>query len=432
MSIYTLLNSVHIKNIEYLDIYVKYISDNSTTPQLNCEAHHILPKSMFPEYKNFKKYSWNRCNLSAASHLYAHWLLYKLYDNKEMTHAFRMMVERKIDITTLTESDIILISKEYEIAKLKSNEYLSNLIKSKIRITNGVHDMYIDKNSEIPYGYRIGRIPAIAKGERIWIYNSENNSQKRINKSELNYYTSIGYTIEYPSSKNYTNGIVQIKLSENSTIPDGFVIGHLHNFYKRKSNSIGVPSKRKGKKYFINVFGDKFFGYKNDVPEGYTPIEGYGNNRTLNWLPYFSSTKYKNYHDKNTKCNIRLPDFISPDINWVSGFYSDKKIKNETRIHIHNPNTNEKLMILSNADVPNGFVIGRGKLIKKSDIKLHWYNNGILNAKIKLGDEIPLGYVKGQLKNSRNGSHNKNYGVKYYYNSELNIVKSFHVGEEEF
>lgn len=43
------------------------------------ENHHILPKHMFPEYKNFKLYPWNLIKLSARQHIIAHYILMKAY-----------------------------------------------------------------------------------------------------------------------------------------------------------------------------------------------------------------------------------------------------------------------------------------------------------------------------------------------------------------
>lgn len=43
------------------------------------ENHHILPKSIFPEYSDLKEYSWNGVLLTAKEHFICHLLIYKHY-----------------------------------------------------------------------------------------------------------------------------------------------------------------------------------------------------------------------------------------------------------------------------------------------------------------------------------------------------------------
>ena len=54
------------------------------------ELHHILPKSMFPKWKKRKS---NIVKLSYEDHFKAHYLLYKIYDNYEMTIALFLMLK---------------------------------------------------------------------------------------------------------------------------------------------------------------------------------------------------------------------------------------------------------------------------------------------------------------------------------------------------
>jgi len=53
------------------------------------ESHHILPKTMCPEYKTIE---WNLVNLFPEEHLIAHLLLVKIYpENYKLAHAANMM-----------------------------------------------------------------------------------------------------------------------------------------------------------------------------------------------------------------------------------------------------------------------------------------------------------------------------------------------------
>lgn len=53
------------------------------------EAHHILPSCVFPEYKSFKKNSWNKVLLTAKEHFICHMLLPKFVAKD--THRFKLI-----------------------------------------------------------------------------------------------------------------------------------------------------------------------------------------------------------------------------------------------------------------------------------------------------------------------------------------------------
>ena len=49
------------------------------------EAHHILPKSLFPEFKSFKENSWNKVLLTPREHFICHLLILKHYQEIKYT-----------------------------------------------------------------------------------------------------------------------------------------------------------------------------------------------------------------------------------------------------------------------------------------------------------------------------------------------------------
>lgn len=86
---------------KYLDWYFNIIekSINRDKTRLSYfEKHHILPESLFPEFKPLSRFEWNRANLTAREHFIVHGLLYKHYksvkmkfEENKMFHAFRAM-----------------------------------------------------------------------------------------------------------------------------------------------------------------------------------------------------------------------------------------------------------------------------------------------------------------------------------------------------
>lgn len=111
---------------KYLDLVLNYTTDEAYT-----ERHHILPKSIFPQYKTDK---WNIVKLSAKDHFYAHYYLYKAIPKcPKMTFALWGMCNQKSQchadreyIDTLKDELAII----YEEARLA----YANLISQKWKI----------------------------------------------------------------------------------------------------------------------------------------------------------------------------------------------------------------------------------------------------------------------------------------------------------
>lgn len=89
-------------NEKYLNRYIKFINwcakinegkiwkiTRRNFSHIGLENHHICPaaKDLFPQYKNFKKYPWNKITLTSRQHFIAHWMLWKAY-GKSQTLAF--------------------------------------------------------------------------------------------------------------------------------------------------------------------------------------------------------------------------------------------------------------------------------------------------------------------------------------------------------
>ena len=109
--IYALLSSKP-HNVHYLIRYCNFILKVRPTNNLT-EKHHILPRSIFPEYKNFKKFSWNKVLLTERENKIAHKILAKVFIDvdaryKMMCAAILMNVHSKTDKTEYFSSEIFL------------------------------------------------------------------------------------------------------------------------------------------------------------------------------------------------------------------------------------------------------------------------------------------------------------------------------------
>jgi hypothetical protein len=93
MDIYTILASKP-HNPHYLNRYITFIEQcqhKNDDYEGYTEKHHICPKSMFPEYKCFRRHSWNRADLTPRQHFIAHIMLWKVYKSSSMARAIWYM-----------------------------------------------------------------------------------------------------------------------------------------------------------------------------------------------------------------------------------------------------------------------------------------------------------------------------------------------------
>lgn len=96
-TIYQNLSQVPNCNMHYVNRYIKFISacNNLTTdPNDKTHAHHILPRSMWPEYTDLNANKWNKSILTVRQHYIAHLILAKAVGGK-MWQAFWYMINLK-------------------------------------------------------------------------------------------------------------------------------------------------------------------------------------------------------------------------------------------------------------------------------------------------------------------------------------------------
>lgn len=94
--------------MDYRKIYIKIITNakkqNRNKSNGYFESHHILPKSLFPLWKNKPS---NKVLLTAREHFFCHLLLAKIYPCSQMTYALHAFTSRP-------NSDYKISSREYQ------------------------------------------------------------------------------------------------------------------------------------------------------------------------------------------------------------------------------------------------------------------------------------------------------------------------------
>ena len=120
------LMETYATNTVQLRRYLKYLklcaiaNKNSLTYS---EKHHILPKSIFPQFKHLGKHPWNRIDLTYKQHFYAHVILAKAIDTHGFHTAVMRMHKGSQDGQTILEKSVIVV-KAKERASIKHKQYL--------------------------------------------------------------------------------------------------------------------------------------------------------------------------------------------------------------------------------------------------------------------------------------------------------------------
>lgn len=207
------------------------------------ERHHILPKSMFP---NWTKKKSNIVLLTAREHFFCHQLLTKIYPSKEMNYAlFRLATDglhNNIKSSKEFERIKLLVSGKFSsfYGKTHTDEVRDRIRNSKIGeknpnfgkrwFTDGEHNILA---SECPDGFHAGRTANLTDEQR---KRMGAGSKKRIGR------------------KSFNNGKIEIRAFE---CPEGFVLGSLHSPNKGKTFSEEArrhmsEGHKKGRHWFTN------------------------------------------------------------------------------------------------------------------------------------------------------------------------------------
>lgn len=174
-------------DLEHLNKYIDFCISNHD-PALDKGAnHHILSRTIFPEYDNFNDNVWNLSRLSHYNHYIAHALLFKSINHITIGYAWYGMNNKNF----LLEKDkpIELIGPElYEELLLKRNKLCSENTSGKViakDLTIGktikVTKEEFDNNSNL-VGHTHNRLPAknITTGERVHVTKEEFNSNDEL------------------------------------------------------------------------------------------------------------------------------------------------------------------------------------------------------------------------------------------------------------
>jgi hypothetical protein len=97
---------------KHYDLLIKTRRNRVLKNEIYYEKHHIIPKSLGGTNEKT-----NIIKLTAREHFIAHWLLWRIYQNKEMAFAFFSMVYMR-------KNGVIISSRVYEESKIARRKYI--------------------------------------------------------------------------------------------------------------------------------------------------------------------------------------------------------------------------------------------------------------------------------------------------------------------
>jgi hypothetical protein len=112
-----------------LEDYLNFITNCENTGSYK-EKHHILPSSLFPEFK--KKCIWNIKELTAKNHFIAHYLLLKLFpSDRKMVYAWKMMWVDKY--RNFDEQFLSAYAEDYQAIRAKTRYQRGHIVSQETR-----------------------------------------------------------------------------------------------------------------------------------------------------------------------------------------------------------------------------------------------------------------------------------------------------------
>lgn len=332
MNIYTKFKSL-AKNEHYLNKYINFIiyCQNRKTNETFFEKHHILPRSIFPEYVDLKKHSWNSINLTPREHIISHIMLHYAFGGKQSVALQCMLGNFNSDTNTMLENR--KVSNFHKLKFLADARKEASKYKSEIRNGKAIYkDIKGNKYFLSSNSIKINNLKLVGNNKGLKFNNKQIENLKRA-KDENRVITLYFLTFKVKLSKKYNN----IHLLDHY-LSQGW------NFSKTKDDyDINFLL---GNKKISDKLKEKVPCYKNGV--------------------------------------------------YIGKFLKDDKIFKEKDISTY-----------VFTDARKDQLKKRTELAKKANKGTTVYNNGKIAIKIKEGDIIPEGFVKGGLPRPTKGKESK-------------------------
>lgn len=339
----TLFKQSYNVDEKFLETYIDFLEIKETKEE--GEIHHILPRSLFPEFSDLGKFPFNGVNLLYSDHVKAHYLLTKVIDNDQMIFAFNMMFSFK-----KAERTNILSEEEYNYLKsrfrdaVRKSRFVMRLHGARWMSKNGkskqVEKEHIEEH--LKNGWKFG---CLNFKNKVWV--NKDNINIRIKTQELQKYFQNGYSRGRTKDSIMQNKVGLYKDNKSIFVPKEELQKFLNDGWKKGSTS-------KNTKGMVRV-------YKGDE------------NKTIN----------KGDIDK----------FLND--GWILGSkQKHPEIKKGSYIYVNNGKIIKRIPPELEEEYKNkGFVRGQ--------LSLYYINNGIINKRVfenEIENYLKSGWVRGMKK----------------------------------
>lgn len=328
----------------FLEKYLNFLELNETNEE--GEIHHILPRCLFPEFIDLRKFAFNGVNLSYSDHVIAHYLLTKVIENDKTLFAFNGMMSliRNLNITELiSEEEFNELKAKYR-KSVRKSRFVTRLYGIRWMTKNGkskqVEKEHIEEH--LKNGWKFG---CLNFKNKVWV--NKDNINIRVEKKELQKYLQYGYNKGRTKDSIMQNKVGLYKDNKSIFIPKEELQKFLNDGWKE-----GIISK--STKGMVRI-------YKGDT------------NKTIN----------QSEIDKFLKDGWKLGSKQNhPEIKKGSHIY----VNNGKEIKRISPELEEEYK-------SKGFVRGQ--------ISYYFINNGIINKRVpenEIENYLKSGWAKGMKK----------------------------------
>ncbi len=243
-------------NIHYIDRYISLISRLKPSLQSINEKHHILPRSIFPDYSKDHR---NIIEIGAKWHYILHWILIKIFTKEcyksKMIFAFNNM--KRIIKGNQRKGVLYEISRRYVsecISKNNKGRKMSG--KNKMMMSKRTQNTMVVRDENGNYIRVSCDHPKVITGDYVYYRTGYCHKDSTINKIKEN----SGVRNKTPFYNPVTNKTQYFFIDE---CPEGFLPGRGDEYLKNRSKCM------KGMKFYNNGVVTKRFRDTDDIPDGF-------------------------------------------------------------------------------------------------------------------------------------------------------------------
>lgn len=211
--IFEKFKKINFQNKDLLFDYIFHCLFNSTNEKIKYKTdnHHILPKSIFPEFENE---DWNKVNLFYKDHFFAHYLLAQVFtDQNSILFAWNSMCNKlpsfKTKTLTIEEQLKLMDFDTYQKLKERAAKQLGDLFKNKTVVIDKSTNKTVIINSD---EYQANKeLYTTHSTNKMTVIDKQTGDKIRINTDDYDINKHIFHTAGKNKYINLKTGVITLK-----------------------------------------------------------------------------------------------------------------------------------------------------------------------------------------------------------------------------